>query len=113
MFEPRGGPRVSAGVAIAGVAESDLGEVAPGLTPVDLMAQASLRALEDCGLTVADVDGLFAATTQLPMAPLNLGEYLGIAPALHRTPRRSAARRSWPTSTTRARRSAPGCATSR
>ena len=68
------------GVAIAGVAESDLGEVAPGMTPVDLMAQASRRALEECGLGVGDVDGLFAATTQLPMATLNLGEYLGIAP---------------------------------
>lgn len=68
------------GVAIAGVAESDLGQVAPGLTPVDLMAQASQRALAECGLTTADVDGLFAATSQLPMATLNLGEYLGIEP---------------------------------
>jgi acetyl-CoA acetyltransferase len=67
-------------VAIAGAAESDLGEVAPGLTPTDLMVQASLRALEDCGLGVADVDGLFAATTQLPMGPLNLGEALGVRP---------------------------------
>lgn len=68
------------GVAIAGAAESDLGQVAPGLTPVDLMTQASLRALDECGLTPADVDGLFAASTQLPMATLNLGEYLGIRP---------------------------------
>jgi len=67
-------------VAIAGAAESDLGEVAPGLTPTDLMVQASLRALADCGLGVGDVDGLFAATTQLPMATLNLGEALGVAP---------------------------------
>ena len=65
---------------IAGVAESDLGKVAEGLTPVDLMAQAAKRALDECGLEVADVDGLFAATTQLPMATLNLGEYLGINP---------------------------------
>ncbi|WP_354700245.1 hypothetical protein DSM112329_00511 [Paraconexibacter sp. AEG42_29] len=68
------------GVAIAGAAESDLGQVAPGLTPTDLMAQASLRALEDCGLTTADVDGLYAASTQLPWAALNLGEALGISP---------------------------------
>jgi acetyl-CoA acetyltransferase len=67
-------------VAIAGAAESDLGLVAPGLTPVDLMAQASLRALEDCGLSTADVDGLYAASTQLPWASLNLGEALGIQP---------------------------------
>jgi acetyl-CoA acetyltransferase len=69
-----------ADVAIAGAAESDLGEVGSGWTPVDLMEQASLRALEDCGLTVADVDGLFAASTQLPWASVNLGEALGIAP---------------------------------
>jgi acetyl-CoA acetyltransferase len=67
-------------IAIAGAAESDLGEVAPGMTPADLMVQASLRALEDCGLGVGDVDGLFAATTQLPMATLNLGEHLGVRP---------------------------------
>ncbi len=67
-------------VAIAGAAESDLGEVGPGFTPADLMAQASLRALDDCGLTVADVDGLFASTSQLPMATLSLGAALGIRP---------------------------------
>ena len=66
--------------AIAGAAESDIGEVGPGWTPVDLMVQASLRALEDCGLGIDDVDGLFASTTQLPMATLNLGEQLGVRP---------------------------------
>jgi len=70
----------AAAIAIAGAAESDLGEVGPGFTPADLMAQASLRALEDCGLGIADVDGLFAATSQLPMPSLNLGEALGIRP---------------------------------
>ena len=44
------------------------------------MAQASLRALADAGLRPSDVDGLFAATTQLPMAPLNLAQELGIEP---------------------------------
>jgi len=68
------------GYAIAGAAESDLGQVEPGLTPSDLMVQASLRALDDCGLGVADVDGVFAATTQLPMATLNLVEQLGVRP---------------------------------
>ncbi|MBV6760234.1 acetyl-CoA acetyltransferase [Rhodococcus opacus] len=64
--------------AIVGVAESDLGEVAPGTTPADLMGQASIRALADAGLTVSDVDGLFAAGTQMMMGSLSLGEYLGI-----------------------------------
>ena len=36
--------------AIAGVAESDLGEVAAGLSPLDLMGQAAQRALADAGL---------------------------------------------------------------
>ena len=68
-------------IAIAGAAESDLGLVAPGLTATDLMAQAALRALEDCGLETADVDGLYAASTQLPWASLNLGEALGLRDA--------------------------------
>ncbi|BBG03846.1 MULTISPECIES: acetyl-CoA acetyltransferase [Pseudonocardia] len=67
-------------VAIAGVAESDLGKVAPGLTPTDLMAQGVLRALDDCGLRLADVDGLFAAATQVRMPTLALAEYLGVRP---------------------------------
>ena len=68
------------GIAIAGVAESDLGEAPTGTTPADLMAQASRRALDDAGLEIDDVDGLFAAATQLPMPTLTLGEYLGIEP---------------------------------
>jgi acetyl-CoA acetyltransferase len=64
--------------AIVGVAESDLGEVAPGTTPADLMGQATVRALADAGLQLSDVDGLFAAGTQMMMGSLSLGEYLGI-----------------------------------
>jgi acetyl-CoA acetyltransferase len=67
-------------IAIVGAAESDLGEVAPGLTPVDLMAQATHRALEDAGLLLSDIDGVFTATTQLPFPALSLCEYLGISP---------------------------------
>ena len=43
--------------AIVGVAESDLGEVADGMSPMDLCAQGITRALADCGLTMKDVDG--------------------------------------------------------
>ena len=67
-------------IAIVGAAESDLGEVAPGLTPVDLMAQATHGALEDAGLQLSDIDGVFTATTQLPFPALSLCEYLGISP---------------------------------
>lgn len=67
-------------VAIVGVAESDLGQVAQGMTPVDLMAQGIVRALDDCGLQLKDVDGLFGAATQSRMITLALREYLGIQP---------------------------------
>ena len=66
--------------AIVGVAESDLGEVARGMSPLDLMAQGIQRALDDCGLSLHDVDGLFGAATQSRMLTLALREYLGIDP---------------------------------
>ena len=69
-----------AGASVVGVAESDLGTSAAGTTPVDLMAQASIRALADCGLSLADVDGLFVATAQARFGPMVLAEYLGISP---------------------------------
>src|SRR5579872_4296149 len=67
--------------AIVGAAESDLGHVAEGLSPIDLMAQGVTRALDDCGLALKDVDGLLCATTQVRTSGLNLSEYLGISPA--------------------------------
>ena len=67
-------------VAVVGVAESDLGEVGPGLTPLDLIGQATLRALEDAGLEKSDVDGLFSASAYYHMPTLSVGEYLGIKP---------------------------------
>ena len=66
--------------AIVGVAESDIGEVALGMSPLDLMAQGITRALDDCGLKLSDVDGLFGAATQSRMVTLALREYLGIQP---------------------------------
>ena len=70
----------SGSVAIVGVAESDLGVCAPGTSPVDLMAQAARRALDDCGLSLNDVDGVFCASTERRMATLALCEYLGLEP---------------------------------
>jgi acetyl-CoA acetyltransferase len=72
-----------AACAIVGVAESDLGAVATGLSPLDLMGQAALRALDDAGLSLRDVDGLFATTSQSRMPTLALAEYLGIRPRYH------------------------------
>ena len=67
-------------VAVVGVAESDLGQVAPHTSPVDLMAQATMRALDDCGLKLSEVDGIFSAATQVRVAPMALAEYLRIKP---------------------------------
>ncbi len=65
-------------VAIAGAAESDLGKV-PGLTALELQAQAARRALLDAGLDLNDVDGVFAHTDDR-FSSLQLTEYLGIRP---------------------------------
>ncbi len=67
-------------IAIVGTAESDLGIVADVMSPVDLMAQGVTRALDDCGLALSDVDGLFVAASQTRMAAMSLVEYLGIQP---------------------------------
>jgi len=66
--------------AIVGVAESDLGEVVPGFTPLDLIGQATERALADAGLEKGDIDGLFSASAYYSMATVSAGEYLGIRP---------------------------------
>ena len=67
-------------VAVVGAAESELGQVAPGTTPVDLMAQATRRALNECGLNLSDIDGVFTNASQLRMPTLSLCEYLGLKP---------------------------------
>ncbi|MBV9151074.1 MAG: thiolase, partial [Alphaproteobacteria bacterium] len=66
--------------AIVGAAESDLGHVADGLNPIDLMAQGIARAAEEAGIRVRDIDGLLCATTQARTSGLSLSEYLGISP---------------------------------
>jgi acetyl-CoA acetyltransferase len=66
--------------AIVGAAESDLGEVGPGFTPLDLIGQATQRALTDAGLEKKDIDGLFSASVYYQMPTLAVSEYLGIRP---------------------------------
>ncbi|MCL6517009.1 acetyl-CoA acetyltransferase [Alicyclobacillus sp.] len=65
--------------AIAGVAESDLGET-PGKTVLQLQAQAAKAALEDAGLTKDDVDAVFTAGNWAWSTTMMLAEYLGIRP---------------------------------
>ncbi|MFN7085034.1 MAG: thiolase [Burkholderiales bacterium] len=67
-------------VAVVGVAESDLGQVALHTSPIDLMAQATMRALADCGLGLADVDAVLSATSQSRYSAMALCEYLRIKP---------------------------------
>jgi acetyl-CoA acetyltransferase len=70
--------------AIAGVGESeswDVASLAPSaLTPLDLVAQATLAALDDAGLAKDDVDGLCTASAYFGMPGLNVAEHLGIRP---------------------------------
>lgn len=75
MADPRRGS-----CAVVAAAESDLGEVARGMTPVDLMAQALVRACAQSGVRLSDIDGIFAAATQLRSPTLSLAEYLGLDP---------------------------------
>ena len=63
-------------IAIVGAAESDIGSVAADMSVIDLMAQGTVRALADAGLTLADVDGLFCATTQARTSAMSFAEYL-------------------------------------
>jgi acetyl-CoA acetyltransferase len=70
---------LSGKTAIVGVAESDLGYT-PYKTFLQLIAQATERALDDAGLTKKDVDGFFSAGW-LTMESLMVAEYLGISPA--------------------------------
>ncbi|SDM05786.1 acetyl-CoA C-acetyltransferase [Oryzisolibacter propanilivorax] len=69
---------LSRSVAIAGVAESDLGKV-PGQSALELQAQAARLALHDAGLALRDVDAVFAHTDDR-FASLQLSEFLGIQP---------------------------------
>lgn len=62
--------------AVAGVAESDEIGVVPGKSAFAHHAEAARNALDDAGLSRADVDGLLTAG----YANYDLADYLGIAP---------------------------------
>jgi acetyl-CoA acetyltransferase len=68
-------------MVIAGVAESDLGEV-PQLTELQLHAQAANRALRDAGIDKSEVDGILSLTSARGVrAPsIQVAEYLQIFP---------------------------------
>ena len=65
--------------AIVGVGHAGFGE-APGFSAYDIMAQSALAALDDAGLKLSDVDGLFCTMMEDAMPVLMAAEYLGIQP---------------------------------
>jgi acetyl-CoA acetyltransferase len=65
--------------SLVGVAESQLGTVT-GETPMRMMMSATLDALDDAGMQLSDVDGLFTAGLPMWAPALELADYLGIRP---------------------------------
>ena len=61
---------------VAGVAECDEIGVVPNKSTLQLQGEAVLNALDDAGLTLRDVEGLFTAGFR----PTEVAEYLGIQP---------------------------------
>ncbi|MCK6450602.1 MAG: acetyl-CoA acetyltransferase [Alphaproteobacteria bacterium] len=65
--------------AIVGIGGAGWGE-APGRSAIELLAEASLAAIADAGLGLADIDGLCAATSTHAFPTLSVAEYLGLKP---------------------------------
>jgi len=71
---------LSGSIAIAGVHEHET-RWAPEKTEPQIMAESARGALEDCGLSLSDVDGLFAASMSMgAMGVVGLAEYLNLKP---------------------------------
>ena len=62
------------GYGLAGCGES------PGRNSIEILAESVTAALEDAGLALSDVDGLFATTAVHSMPGVSVAEYLGIRP---------------------------------
>jgi acetyl-CoA acetyltransferase len=66
--------------SIVGIGETKVGRH-PGRTAVDLQAEAVIRACDDAGISVGDLDGLFDMgpySRPFPMFSAGLTEYLGV-----------------------------------
>ncbi len=68
------GSAVIVGVGLAGLG------LAPGYSHLDLIGLAVREALDDAGLTLGHIDGLFTANMANILPTLTVGEYLGIRP---------------------------------
>jgi acetyl-CoA acetyltransferase len=70
---------MSGEIAVAGVATAGIGwETSSSVA--EIMAEATVKALQDAGLTLAEVDGVFAVTPYHWMASVTLADQLGIQP---------------------------------
>jgi acetyl-CoA acetyltransferase len=66
-------------VAIVGVDESDEIGIVPGKSTLQLHAEAARNALDDAGIPMSDVDGIFTSGAGWS-ASLQIAEYLGVQP---------------------------------
>lgn len=71
--------------AIVGIGSAGVGE-APGYSAIELLGQASLRAIADAGLKLSDIDAIFAASSSHAFPTLSVAEYLGIRPKFRMAP---------------------------
>ena len=67
--------------ALVGAATFGIGE-ASGFTSMDLAARAALAALDEAGIGLSEVDGLFIGQPSDFLSGLTFAEYLGIRPKL-------------------------------
>ena len=67
--------------AIVGAATFGIGE-APGFSSMDLATRAALAALDEAGISLSEVDGLFVGQPSDFLSGLTCAEYLGIRPKL-------------------------------
>lgn len=69
----------SGATAIVGAATHGIGE-APGWSAIELAATAGLLALENAGIALSQVDGVFACLPDDMFAGLSLAEHYGLSP---------------------------------
>ncbi|KRB67989.1 thiolase [Noviherbaspirillum sp. Root189] len=66
-------------VAIVGVGQAGIGD-ASGYTAMEILAQASARAVADAGMTMQDIDGIATCSSAATMWSMPVVEYLGLRP---------------------------------
>ena len=66
-------------ISISGIGYAGLGS-SPGVSPLELIAQATQAALVDSGLLLREIDGLCCGTFYHYFPTLTVAEYLGIRP---------------------------------